>query len=45
MNSFQNATKKVLLLLEPAIIVILGFFIAGIVVSIMLAVISVNDII
>ena len=45
MGIFQAATKKALLLLEPAIIVILGFFIAAIVVSIMLAVISVNDII
>ena len=45
MEKFQATTKKALLLLEPAIIVLLGFFIAAIVVSIMLAVISVNDII
>lgn len=45
MGAFQAVTKKALLLLEPAIIVLLGFFIAAIVVSIMLAVISVNDII
>jgi len=45
MSKFQAITKKALLLIEPAIIVLLGFFIAAIVVSIMLAVISVNDII
>ena len=45
MSKFQAVTKKALLLIEPAIIVLLGFFIAAIVVSIMLAVISVNDII
>jgi len=45
MEKFQAVTKKALLLLEPAIIVLLGFFIAAIVVSIMLAVISVNDVI
>jgi len=45
MGEFQAVTKKALLLIEPVIIVLLGFFIAAIVVSIMLAVISVNDII
>lgn len=43
-ETFQKRTKKVLSLLEPAIIVVMGLFIAFIVVSIMLAVISISDI-
>ncbi|MDF1881736.1 type II secretion system F family protein [Sulfurimonas sp. MAG313] len=42
-ESFQKQTKSVLALLEPAIIVLMGIFIAVIVVSIMLAVISISD--
>ena len=42
-ESFQKQTKSVLSLLEPAIIVLMGIFIAVIVVSIMLAVISISD--
>ncbi len=43
-ETFQKSTKSVLALLEPAIIVLMGLFIAFIVVSIMLAVISISDI-
>jgi len=42
-ETFQKSTKKALSLLEPAIIVLMGIFIAFIVVSIMLAVISISD--
>ncbi|HIP37546.1 MAG TPA: type II secretion system F family protein [Crocinitomix sp.] len=43
-DTFQKRTKSVLSLLEPAIIVLMGVFIAFIVVAIMLAVISISDI-
>lgn len=43
-ETFQKRTKSVLSLLEPAIIVLMGVFIAFIVVAIMLAVISISDI-
>lgn len=43
-DTFQKKTKSVLSLLEPAIIVLMGIFIAFIVVSIMLAVIYISDI-
>ena len=43
-ETFQKKTKSLLSLLEPAIIVLMGFFIAFIVVAIMLAVISISDI-
>jgi len=43
-ETFQKKTKSLLALLEPAIIVVMGIFIAFIVVSIMLAVISISDI-
>ena len=42
-DTFQKKTKSVLSLLEPAIIVIMGILIAFIVVSIMLAVMSISD--
>ena len=42
-DTFQKRTKSALSLLEPAIIVLMGVFIAFIVVSIMLAVISISD--
>ncbi len=44
MDSFKNDVSRILTFLEPAIIVILGFFVAFIVVAIMLAVVSVSDI-
>jgi len=44
LQNFKLKTKKVLSLLEPVIVVFMGLFIAVIVVSIMLAVISINDI-
>ena len=44
LQNFKLKTKKVLSLLEPVIVVFMGVFIAVIVVSIMLAVISINDI-
>ena len=44
LQNFKIKTKKVLSLLEPVIVVFMGLFIAIIVVSIMLAVISINDI-
>ncbi len=44
LQNFKLKTKKVLSLLEPVIVVFMGVFIAMIVVSIMLAVISINDI-
>ncbi len=44
MESFKTDVSKLLVFLEPAIIVFLGVFIAFIVVSIMLAVVSVSDI-
>ncbi len=44
MESFKNDVSRILTYLEPAIIVILGLFVAFIVVAIMLAVVSVSDI-
>ncbi len=44
MENFKNDVAKLLVFLEPAIIVVLGLFIAFIVVAIMLAVVSVSDI-
>ncbi len=44
MEAFKNDVSRILTFLEPAIIVILGFFVAFIVVAIMLAVVSVSDI-
>ena len=44
LDKFKVSVARVLTLLEPAIIVILGFFIAFIVVSIMLSVISLGDV-
>lgn len=44
MESFKTDISRLLVFLEPAIIVFLGLFIAFIVVSIMLAVVSVSDI-
>ncbi len=44
MENFKNEVGKLLVFLEPAIIVVLGLFIAFIVVAIMLAVVSVSDI-
>ena len=44
MENFKNEVAKLLVFLEPAIIVVLGLFIAFIVVAIMLAVVSVSDI-
>ncbi len=44
MDEFKNEVSRMLTFLEPAIIVFLGFFVAFIVVSIMLAVVSVSDI-
>ncbi len=44
MEAFKNDVSRILTFLEPAIIVILGSFIAFIVVAIMLAVVSVSDI-
>jgi len=44
MEEFREDVSRILTFLEPAIIVILGFFVAFIVVSIMLAVVSVSDI-
>jgi len=43
-DSFQNEVKKFLAILEPAVIVFLGIFIAIIVVAIMMAVMSMTDI-
>ncbi len=43
-ETFQKKTKKALSLLEPLVIVLMGLFIAVIVVAIMLAVISISDI-
>jgi len=43
-ETFQKKTKRALGLLEPMVIVIMGLFIAVIVVAIMLAVISISDI-
>jgi len=42
-EEFQDSVNKVLSFLEPVIIIIVGFFIAIIVVSIMLAVVSLTD--
>ncbi len=44
MENFKSDVSRILTYLEPAIIVILGFFVAFIVVAIMLAVVSVSDI-
>ena len=44
LQNFKLKTKKLLSLLEPVIVVFMGVFIAMVVVSIMLAVISINDI-
>ncbi len=44
MENFKNEVGRLLVFLEPAIIVVLGLFIAFIVVAIMLAVVSVSDI-
>jgi len=44
LKEFQNKTKSLLSLLEPAVIIIMGGVIAVIVVSIMLAVMSISDI-
>jgi len=43
-KSFNQGTKKILAILEPAVIVALGIFIAVIIVAIMLAVMSISDI-
>jgi len=43
-QSFNQGTKKILAILEPAVIVALGIFIAVIIVAIMLAVMSISDI-
>ncbi|KIM04651.1 MAG: hypothetical protein KU28_10525 [Sulfurovum sp. PC08-66] len=42
-QSFSRQTKKILAILEPAVIVALGIFIAFIIVAIMLAVMSISD--
>lgn len=44
-ENFQKEVKRLLLLLEPAIIVLMGAMIAVVVISIMLAVLSVSDIV
>jgi general secretion pathway protein F len=44
MENFKNEVNRLLVFLEPAIIVVLGIFVAFIVVAIMLAVVSVSDI-
>jgi len=43
-QAFSRDTKKILAILEPAVIVLLGIFIAFIIVAIMLAVMSISDI-
>ena len=43
-QAFNQGTKKILAILEPAVIVALGIFIAVIIVAIMLAVMSISDI-
>lgn len=43
-EAFSRDTKKILAILEPAVIVLLGIFIAFIIVAIMLAVMSISDI-
>ncbi|MCF6207574.1 MAG: hypothetical protein L3J47_11915 [Sulfurovum sp.] len=43
-NAFNENVKKILAILEPAVIVALGIFIAVIVVAIMMAVMSMTDI-
>ncbi|MEA2029636.1 MAG: type II secretion system F family protein [Campylobacterota bacterium] len=42
-DAFSRDTKKILAILEPAVIVALGIFIAFIIVAIMLAVMSISD--
>jgi len=42
-DAFSRETKKILAILEPAVIVALGIFIAFIIVAIMLAVMSISD--
>lgn len=42
-KQLRTAVKRMLALLEPALIITLGFMIAGIIVSILLAILSVND--
>lgn len=44
-DSFQKEVKRILLLLEPTIIVLMGAMISVVVISIMLAVLSVSDVI
>ena len=44
-DTFQKEIKRILLLLEPAIIVLMGAMISVVVISIMLAVLSVSDIV
>lgn len=43
-DAFSRDVKKILAILEPAVIVLLGIFIAFVVVAIMLAVMSISDI-
>ena len=43
-QAFNQGTKKILAILEPAVIVALVIFIAVIIVAIMLAVMSISDI-
>jgi general secretion pathway protein F len=40
---FELAVKRLLAILEPVCVIVLGIFIGGIIVSILLAVISVNE--
>ena len=42
-KQLRIAIQRMLALLEPALIITLGFMIAGIIVSILLAILSVND--
>lgn len=44
-DNFQKEVKRILLLLEPAIIVLMGAMISVVVISIMMAVLSVSDVI
>lgn len=39
----ENAIKRLLTMLEPALILVLGILIASIIVSILLGILSVND--
>ena len=43
-REISNATQRFLALLEPLLIVTLGIMIGGIIISILMAIISVNDI-